>query len=248
MAKCARGLFAGFLMLVLLAAGCATETPTSQESPSAEADPTTSTATPATTPSAITTTPGATPSAGTTTPATAGLPAPPWAAAPLAQSQVPAVLVTEWTKAENKDSCAALTPDNLGAEGQGAVARRANFSRGWAVAWDKSGLPGTAASGVPCPTCGRGAFGVAGTGGTTTSEEARNLTNNWPNLKEWSDGSRAGYGREGSRGGMAPVGNKHLAFLYLNGVDCSYNVWSSVSQGHLEFLLDHLRFVGGAGR
>lgn len=155
---------------------------------------------------------------------------------------MPGVLVADWSKAENKSSCAALAPDTLGSEGSGATARRATFSGGWAVAWDKAGLPGTATSGDPCTNCGRGAFGVAGTGSTgDTPDQVKALTNNWPNSREWADGSRAGYGPEGGSG------PKLLAQLYVQGQGCLYNVWSSVSQNHLELLLDHLRFVSGAG-
>jgi hypothetical protein len=152
------------------------------------------------------------------------------------------VLVAEWSQAENKSSCAALAPDTLGTEGSGATVRRASFSGGWAVAWDRPGLPGTAAGGNPCTNCGRSAFGVAGTGLTgDTPDQVKALTNNWPNSREWSDGSRAGYGPEGG------TGPRLLAQLYVQGQGCLYNVWSSVSQSHLELLLDHLRFVGGAG-
>lgn len=194
----------------------------SSPEPSASASPATSSATPP--------------------PASPGLAAAPWSSAPLAQSQIPAVLVAEWSKAENKSTCAALAPDTLGTEGSGATARRANFSGGWAVAWDKPGLPGTTGGGDPCTNCGRSAFGVAGTGSTgDPPEQVKALTNNWPNSREWSDGSRAGYGPEGGSGA------KLLAQLYVQGQGCLYNVWSSVSQSHLELLLDHLRFVSGAG-
>jgi hypothetical protein len=152
------------------------------------------------------------------------------------------VFATEWSRAENRSTCAAIAPDSLGTEGEGAAARRANFSGGWAVAWDKPGLPGTDASGMPCATCGRGAFGVAGTGSIgDTPPQVKALTNNWPNVREWADGSRAGFGPEGGRG------PKQLAYLYIEGQGCLYNVWSSVGPEHLDLLLSHLRFVAGAG-
>jgi glucose/arabinose dehydrogenase len=226
-------LFVALLVAALAALGCSGEDPAPTESPSASA-------TASAEPSATATTASPTPSG--TTPGASGLAAPPWSAAPLAQTQVPAVLVTEWSGAENKSSCAALAPDTLGAEGSGAIARRASFAGGWAVAWDKAGLPGTTAGGDPCTNCGRSAFGVAGTGLTgDTADQVKALTNNWPNSREWSDGSRAGYGPEGE------TGPRLLAQLYVQGQACLYNVWSSVSQSHLELLLDHLRFVGGAG-
>lgn len=230
-------LFVALLVSALAALGCGGEDPASTESPTASATPS---GEPSATASAATPSPSAT--AHGASPAPPGLTAPPWSAAPLAQIQVPAVLVTEWSRAENKSSCAALAPDTLGEEGSGATARRASFSGGWAVAWDKAGLPGTAAGGDPCINCGRSAFGVAGTGLTgDTPDQVKAFTNKWPNSREWSDGSRAGYGPEGG------TGPRLLAQLYVQGQACLYNVWSSVSQSHLELLLDHLRFVGGAG-
>ena len=227
----------GSLVLVLLfAAGCGGEAPEPAETPTPSAD-TSQSESPVPSP-----TPAATESPEPISPSAPGAQAAPWTAAPLSQAQVPAVLVSEWNKAENRSNCAAIAPDSLGTEGDGATARRANFSGGWAVAWDKPGLPGTDASGMPCATCGRGAFGVAGTGSTgDTPAEVKALTGNLPNIREWPDGSRAGFGPEGGQG------PKQLAMLYIEGQGCLYNVWSSVSQGHLEFLLSHLRFVSGAG-
>jgi hypothetical protein len=95
---------------------------------------------------------------------------------------------------------------------------------------------------MPCATCGRGAFGVAGTGSAgDTPQQIKALTDVWPNIREWADGSRAGFGPEGGRG------PKQLAYLYIEGQGCLYNVWSSVGPEHLDLLLSHLRFVTGAG-
>ena len=151
------------------------------------------------------------------TPAPA-LPAAPWSGTRLAAAAVPAAFVAEWRKAENRATCALIAPASLG-EGAGATPRRANFSGGWAVAYDRPGL--------------RSAFGVAGTG-SRASEPAYDA---WPHRRAWADGSSAGYGREGG------TGPNEMAYLRIQGQDCLYNVWSHLGRAHLEQLLESLRFV-----
>lgn len=100
-----------------------------------------------------------------------------------------------------------------------AEPRVAHFAGGWGVAYDLPEL--------------RSAFGVAGAGvdpGPDTYDE-------WPHQREWSDGSRAGYGPEGGQG------PNQLAYLRVRGQSCLYNVWSRLGRTHLEALLDDLRFV-----
>jgi len=152
-------------------------------------------------------------------PATPTLPAPPWSAASLTRSDVPAVYATEWQKAENRATCALIAPRSLGAEGPKAAARAATFSGGWAVAYDLPGL--------------RSAFGIAGTG----SRASDPAYDQWPHKKSWSDGSHVGYGPEGG------TGPNQLAYLTVAGQDCSYNVWSRLGVTHLESLLNELRLV-----
>ncbi len=156
----------------------------------------------------------------------------PWADAPVAASdQSASVILTEWRKAENRSACAALTliPQVVSSE---ATPRPAKFSGGWAVAFDQMGQPGSDEEGNFCASCGRGSFGVAGTGVT-----ADNVSTGWPAKIEWRDGSSAGYGLEGN------VGPKHLAFLSVVGEECLYNVWSYQGAAHLKSLLNGLRFI-----
>jgi hypothetical protein len=136
----------------------------------------------------------------------------------LSSADVPPFYADEWRKAENRATCAAIAPAELGA-GEGAIPRRANFAGGWAVAYD---LPGK-----------RSAFGVAGTG----SKAAEPSYSEWEFSKEWSDGSTAGYGLEGGSG------PGYLAYVRIRGQECLYNVWSNISREHLELLLESLRFV-----
>jgi hypothetical protein len=156
------------------------------------------------------------PAPPTPQPAPPTLPAAPWAGERLAAAQVPAAFVTEWRNAENRATCAPVAPASLGA---GATPRRANFSGGWAVAYDQPGL--------------RSAFGVAGTGSRASDPSY----DDWPHRRAWADGSSAGYGPEGG------TGPNQLAYLRIQGQDCLYNVWSALGRAHLEQLLESLRFV-----
>jgi hypothetical protein len=142
----------------------------------------------------------------------------PWTAPSLRWSQLPAAYRTEWQKAANRRTCAAIAPSSLG-EGAAATARSATFSGGWAVAYD---TPAT-----------RSAFGVAGTG----SKASDPAYSEWPFVRRWADGSSAEYGPEGGSG------DNQLAYLRIAGQECLYNVWSRLGRRHLEHLLDHMRFV-----
>jgi hypothetical protein len=163
-------------------------------------------------------------------PADAGPPVspPPWAGPPLAAADVPRVFRDEHRKAANRETCPLLVPTEVEA---GARPRRASFHGGWAVAYDKKGAPGSRPSGEPCASCGRSAFGVAGTG----SEKGGGPE--WPGNIVWSDGSRAGYGLEGGQG------PRMLAFVERADAGCLYNVWSALGEEHLVALIESLRSV-----
>ena len=143
----------------------------------------------------------------------------PWRGEPLPRAVVPDVYFQQWQKAENRENCAVVAPRSLGAEGAGATPRAANFSGGWAVAYDLPGL--------------RSAFGVAGAGVKASDPSY----DKWPYVQEWGDGSKAEYGPEGGQG------PKQLAYVKIQGQDCLYNVWSALGREHLELLLRELRFV-----
>lgn len=141
-----------------------------------------------------------------------------WGNPALAASQVPSVYVEEWRTADNRESCALIAPASLGA-GTDATPRAATFAGGWGVAYDQADQGS--------------AFGVAGSGSTTSEE----IFSGWSNRRDWADGSFAEYGPEGGEG------PNQLAYLRVNGQDCLYNVWSRLGQEHLELLLDQLRRV-----
>ena len=142
----------------------------------------------------------------------------PWREAALSRTAVPAVYVAQWEKAENRNSCALLAPASVGPEGAGATPRAANFSGGWAVAYDLPNL--------------RSAFGVAGTGADTSGP----TYDQWPYAYTWDDG-KVEYGPEGGDG------PNQLAYLRISGQRCLYNVWSRLGRQHLEQLIRELRMV-----
>jgi len=139
---------------------------------------------------------------------------------------VPAVLLSEWRQAENRATCAALAPQTLG-DHQDAQPRAVYFSGGWAIAYDKPGLPGRNPDGTFCLNCGRGAFGIAGTGVNVEPQDIQR----WLQRRVWADGSTAGYGPTGGEG------PDYLAYVQVKGQRCLYNIWSFLGQDHLESLL-----------
>lgn len=206
--------------------------PVWQESPSQnEVTTTTTTTTTTTIPSAITAN------------------AAPWSAQPLAENALPAVAADTWATAENAQSCALLFPADPGALANGAVLHDRYFGGGWGLAWDLPSGPGRwEPGGDYCADCGREAFGVAGTGGDAHGAEDAI----WPSRLEWTADSangplysHAGYGYEGLTSDSA--GEPMLAYLFIDGQGCMYNVWSFLGEEHLLALIEQLRFVEGMG-
>lgn len=145
----------------------------------------------------------------------------------------------EWSKAENRAQCAPIVLTSSG--GAAVAARRADFSGGWAVAFD---LPGH-----------RSAYGVAGVGTLSSDNDPmaakeQALRSQWPyfrTLPGLGQPAFTGYGVEG--GGPYPGDNPDgtqmdsLAYVQVNGQKCLYNVWSKLGRKHLETLLDSLRLL-----
>lgn len=144
---------------------------------------------------------------------------------------------TQWDMAENRAQCAplALLSDG-GVKGKG---RPAQFSGGWAVAFDLPGL--------------RSAYGFAGPGiiamdGEAETAQRARLTKQWPqrrDLPALPGPGFAGYGLVGAQPYPADnaqgKGLESLAYMRVAGQGCTYNVWSRISRAHLEILLDNLR-------
>ena len=141
----------------------------------------------------------------------------------------------EWKTAANHGECAPLVLTSDG--GVPAEARRANFSGGWAVAFDTEEV--------------RSAYGVAGPGiidADRADGQASRLKNQWPHFVELSDLPQpafAGYGLEGAKPYRDEVpdgvGDNSLAYVRVGGQACTYNVWSRLGRAHLEVLLQSLR-------
>lgn len=156
---------------------------------------------------------------------------------PLGSRSVPRILLDEWRKADNRARCAPIWLDDLGTLA-GARLRRATFAGGWAVAFDKPGLPGRGPDGKSCASCGRGVAGIAGVGLDGSDADIQR----WNLRRDNAAGIRAGYGLEGYS-----LGPDWLAYVLVPGQGCLYNVWSFVGKEHLEQLLDHLRLVDVSG-
>ncbi len=147
--------------------------------------------------------------------------------------------LAEWRIAANRNNCAPLALSGTG--GVPAKARRADFSQGWGVAFDRPGL--------------RSAFGFAGAGPVdqdrlTDTAKRQALADQWPHTrspKGLPDGSLAGYGLMGAKpyasSNPRGRGEHSLAYLRIPGQSCLYNVWSKISRDHLETILDSLRVV-----
>jgi hypothetical protein len=158
-----------------------------------------------------------------------------------------AIALAEWRKADNRAECAPLAlVSDVGGNG---TPRRANFSGGWAVAFDRPNL--------------RSAYGFAGPGLLPDDGEAHEarvaaLEVQWPYMRHFRqgenlpDGSAAGYGLEGAEAYSAANpdgrGQDSLAYLRIPGQACQYNIWSKLGRAHLEALLSNLRVVKVPGR
>lgn len=159
---------------------------------------------------------------------------PPWGATKLTRDQVPAVFVDVWTAAENQTWCSALAPNSPTPP---AEPRRAIFSGGWAVAFDRAEGPGRNADGSICADCGRSAYGIAGVGLAAD----RDLLLGRPEVREYSDGSLVAIYPEGFDESSAFL----LADIVLPDQGCLYQAWSSLGRDHLEGFLAQLRRVDG---
>lgn len=148
--------------------------------------------------------------------------------------------ISRWAVAENRAKCAPLAlVDDGGAKG---VQRPAEFSGGWAVAFD---LPGK-----------RSAYGFAGAGlldgdDQPIEEQRRQLAAQWPYMVALDTGlpagSAAGYGLVGAApyeaANPSGKGEESLAYLRVAGEACLYNVWSKLGRDHLLTLLNSLRVL-----
>jgi hypothetical protein len=131
------------------------------------------------------------------------------------------VLIEAWNEADNQTWCSALAPG--GFDVGEATARPAEFSGGWAVAWDLPDL--------------RSAFGVAGVGLPVFDD----IGVRHRNQVTFDDGSVLGWDGEG----FDPSNPRLLGEFAIPGQGCAYQVWSELGPEHLIAFVRSLRFVDG---
>lgn len=174
----------------------------------------------------------------------------PWDQPRLAAEEVPAVFFEEWNEDLRTTACPMMAPTDLGPDGEGAVARRANGANALLVAWDLPGGPGRYGSGDYCADCGRGAFG------TSLWQQAEFRQQEWNPTLRFNDGSRVWIFPELSMdlpvGRVAyldpetgePAPEAHAALVEVaDHPGCLYRVWSSYGPDHVEYLVGQMRFV-----
>jgi hypothetical protein len=164
------------------------------------------------------------------------LPPAPWSEAPLELAAVPRSVVDSWRQAPNREWCAPMALSALG-EGEGAEARTFPFAGGWAVAYDRRGLPGMLEDGEPCERCGRAVFGVVGTA-MSPEELADPESDLDAPAPSYNDGSHAAI--EADEEDESAIA---AASVTVSGQDCVYQVWSFLGAEHVEELLHGLRRV-----
>ena len=164
------------------------------------------------------------------------LPPAPWSAQHLASTAVPAQLLAAWANAANRTSCAPIAPAALGA-GEGASPRVSDLVEGgWAVEFDRRGMPGMTTSGGTCARCGRGVFGIAGTTMTADSLLTEDDATDVP-TPTFADGSHLAVEPPSEGESVA------AATLTVRGQGCVYQVWSFLGESHVRELVDQLRIV-----
>lgn len=179
-------------------------------------------------------TPGTSPSTSLTAtpvPATGDPPAP-WRAAPLERSEVPSVFLDAWDRARNRSTCALLVPADAGPDLEGATPGSSDVAgdAGWDIRLRRGG------SIVEI----LGLFETAG-----SPDEASRMAFS----RSWADGSVARYGPDDPGGlGAAtdPEASANEAVLTIPGQNCAYRIYDTLGKTHMEFVLEHLRFVAGA--
>ncbi len=163
----------------------------------------------------------------------ATLPAAPWSEAPIGSDLVPSPIVSAWERAENRAQCAPIAPRTLGA-GEGARARVAELEGGWAVEFDRRGMPGLGRDGQTCTRCGHGVFGIAGTNLTPEDLVGEESEADAPS-PTFADGSSLALETDGEQVAAAT--------LTVRGQGCVYQVWSFLGEEHVRELVSSLRLV-----
>ncbi len=161
-----------------------------------------------------------------------GLPVAPWSVAPLATTAVPGAVLSAWATAENRTVCA---PVALATAGEARARVSDMIEGGWAVEFDRPGMPGLSANGESCARCGRGTFGIAGTA-MSPSEIAGEEVGDAP-APSFADGSHLEVEPPAEGEDVA------AAMITMSGQGCVYQVWSFLGEAHVRELVAGLRRI-----
>ena len=162
------------------------------------------------------------------------LPVAPWSAAPLGSEAVSPAVLAAWARADNRNVCAPIAPAAMGVA-DGARARVSTIIEGgWAVEYDRRGMPGLDRRGDACARCGRGVFGIAGTDLTPDDLAGERADAPEPSF---ADGSHLELEPPAEGESVA------AAMITLRGQGCVYQVWSFLGEDHVRELVDGLRRV-----
>jgi len=163
------------------------------------------------------------------------LPVAPWSATPLTGAEVPGAVLTAWADADNRASCAPIAPASMGAAHDADARVSAIVEGGWAVEFDRRGMPGMREDGASCARCGRGVFGVAGT--SMSPDEVDGEGEVGRAIDSFADGSRVAIDAPEEGESVA------AATITLRDQGCVYQVWSFLGEDHLRELVGGLRRV-----
>jgi len=177
----------------------------------------------------------------------------PWTGPALLASEVASAFFDEWNEDLGTTACPMMAFTDLGPEGEGAVARRANGDGALMVAWDLPEGPGRYGSGDYCADCGRGAFGTS-----VSRQEMLLNQQQWNPTLRFEEGSRVWIFPELSSdlaadrivhldpetGALAPEAYEALIEV-AEDPGCLYRVWSSYGPDHVEYLVGQMRYVEG---
>lgn len=182
----------------------------------------------------------------------------PWLRAPVGDAAVPDPLLEEWKEEVPRPrTCPLLAPVALGV-GAGATARRAESADEMLAAWDLPSGPGRYGSGDYCANCGRGAFGI---GTITRDGDAPPDFERFAVTHTWDDGSELRVISEATE--LFSITPEHADFtdpqteeavaapyngyLLIEGLGCSYRLWSFLGADHLIEVINNLRPIIGYG-
>lgn len=159
-------------------------------------------------------------------------PSPSWASATVPRAKAPPEWLEAWERAKNRATCGLLAPTEAFPRMGGAVAGfdELNGDEGWNVRLREGG-------------------GIVEILGLFPKSAQPSESRPAPLTRTWKDGSVARYGPDVppgmQEGEIDPEATAHEARLTIPDQDCVYQIYDTLGQSHLEFVLGHLAFVEG---